>query len=112
MVIIVPETSEYVHKNAGFTIECTFDGTETPENVIWTLTPDAGGDDKTLETAKDDYTLEFDQDAKTATLNKVNPATADDGTYSCKFTMSAGDTDTHPSASTVITVGRKYSNTC
>ena len=99
VITIVPDTMAYIHTNDGFSVTCTFAGQETPSDATWTL------GDKPLVTLTDDYTLEYTIGEKKAELTKTNPSSADDGVYTCKFTMEvAGDP---PFASTTITVGCK-----
>ena len=95
-------SEQYVHTNAGFSITCTFIGNETPDGVTWTV--DSGS---ALVDDSGDFSLAYDSSAKTGTLSKVSPSTADDGSYACLFDMSTEDSY-EPSSTATIHVARKY----
>ena len=100
MITVDPDTQGFIHTNAGFSVTCTFAGQETPSAVTWTR------DGTPLTSGSGDYTLEYTIGEKKAELAKTNPTSADDGVYSCTFTMeTAGDS---PAGSTTITVGCKF----
>ncbi|KAL5251233.1 hypothetical protein ACHWQZ_G016815 [Mnemiopsis leidyi] len=97
LITVDPDTQGFIHTNAGFSVTCTFAGQETPSAVTWTR------DGTPLTSGSGDYTLEYTIGEKKAELAKTNPTSADDGVYSCTFTMeTAGDS---PAGSTTITVG-------
>ena len=100
MITVDPDTQAYIHTNEGFSVTCTFAGSETPSAATWTR------DDSPLTSGTGDYTLEYTIGEKKAELTKTNPTSSDDGVYKCTFTMeTSGD---HPSGSTNIIVGREF----